>query len=173
MLNELADVTAEPVRPGLAEDIKRHIPHRLVSHRPGMDTVNVIIDLRVSKLAAAAAIIITTILFVGFLGGRNPQSDSLYQDSKLLVKYCLTGEGIAGSSLSAGIERLYEYLTYDGKDAVYYGGNMDLADTDAVVMHWKLSDGNYKVILANSQIKTVSAEELIKIQAQMLQKKAK
>ena len=33
LLNELAERTAEPVRPGLAEDIKEQIPAGLGTHR--------------------------------------------------------------------------------------------------------------------------------------------
>ena len=61
LLNELADATAEQPRPGLAEDIRRRIPQQLSPHRGRMDTINIIIDLRISRLAAAAAIIITMI----------------------------------------------------------------------------------------------------------------
>jgi hypothetical protein len=69
LLNELADATAGPVHPYLAEEIKHQIPQQLSPHKGGIDTVNIIIDLRISKLAAAAAIIITMILFANFFGG--------------------------------------------------------------------------------------------------------
>ena len=90
LLNELADATVEPVRPGLTEDIKRQIPQRLRPHRGGMDTINIIIDLRINKLAAAAAIIITVALCANFLGGQGPAGEGIYQDSKLLAKYWLS-----------------------------------------------------------------------------------
>ena len=47
-------------RPGLAREIKDRIPARLVRHR--MDTISIIVDLRISRLAAAAAI-----LFIPFV----------------------------------------------------------------------------------------------------------
>jgi len=56
---------------------------------------------------------------------------------------------------------------------VYYGDVIDPADGNAVLMQWKLSDGSYRVIFADLREETISAEELIKLQAQMLQKKAK
>ena len=172
LLNELADATAEQPRPGLAEDIKRRMPQQLSPHRGRMDTINIIIDLRISRLAAAAAIIITMILLANFLGGRDLTGSGVYQDSRLLVRYFLVGEKLGRGSLSAGRSR-YEYLVGKGKDAVYYGDVIDPADGNAVLMQWKLSDGSYRVIFADLREETISAEELIKLQAQMLQGKTK
>ena len=172
LLSELAERTAEPVRPGLAEDIKRQVPHKIVPHRGGMDTVNIIIDLRINKLAAAAVIIITMILLANFFGGQNLTGDGIYQDSKLLIKYCLGGRDAGRSSVLAGRSK-YEYLVHQGKDVVYYGDSIDPEDGDAVLVQWRLSDGRYRVILGDLRVRTVSAGELIKLQARMLQKKAK
>ena len=174
LLNELADATAaEPLRPGLAEDIKQQIPHRLTPHRGGMDTVNIMIDLRISKLAAAAVIIITMILSANFLGGRGATSNGIYQDSKLLIKYCLAGEDAGKSDVLSGMSGFYEYLVQQGRDVVYYGGGIDTKDTNAVLMQWTLPDGKYRVMFVDLRMETVTAEELIKLQARMLQKKAK
>ena len=170
LLNELAERTAEPVHPGLAEDIKRQIPHSL-QRRRGMNTINIMIDLRISKLAAAAAIIITVILCASFLGGRDSIGDGIYQDSKLLVKYCLGGESASRGDVLAGMSKFYEYLVHQGRDVVYYGDSIDPEDNNAVLMQWKLSDGKYKVIFGDLRAKIVSAEELIKLQARMLQRK--
>ena len=64
LLNKLADKTQESVHPELSEDIKHQIPHRLLTHRGGLDTIKIIIDLRINKLTAAAAIIITIIFLL-------------------------------------------------------------------------------------------------------------
>jgi hypothetical protein len=172
LLNELADATAEPVHPYLAEEIKHQIPQQLSPHRGGLDTVNIIIDLRIGKLAAAAAIIVTMILFANFFGGRNQGSDGIYQSGKLLVEYCLGGIGADRTNVLTAKSR-YEYLAQTGKDVVYYGDSVDPQDSDAVLIQWKLSDGEYKVIFGDLREETVSAEELIRLQARMLQKKAK
>lgn len=173
LLNELADGTVEPVRDGLNDDIKRQIPQSLMPHRGGWDTINIIIDLRVSRLAAAAVIIITMVLLASFFGGRDSAVGDIYQDSKLLIKRYLEGEEAAGGDSLADMARFYEYLVDGSRQVTYYGGSTDPADKDAVLIHWKLSDGSYKVIFNNLRIKIVSAEELIKLQAQMLQKKSK
>jgi len=171
LLNELADVT-EPVPPHLAEKIKHQIPQQLSPHRGGLDTVNIIIDLRISKLAAAAAIIVTMILCANFLGGRSPAGDGIYQGGKLLIKYCLGGIGADRSNVLIAKSR-YEYLAQRVKDVVYYGDSVDPQDSNVVLIQWKLSDGEYRVVFGDLREKTVSAEELIRLQAQMLQKRAR
>jgi hypothetical protein len=172
LLNELADATAEPARPYLAEDIKHQIPQQLSAHRGGLDTVNIIIDLRISKLAAAAAIVLTMVLFANFFGGRSPADGSLYRNGKLLVKYCLGGIGADRSNVLAAKAR-YEYLIQKFKDVVYYGDSVDPRDSNAVLIQWKVSEGEYRVVFGDLREETVSAEELIRLQARMLQKKAK
>ena len=168
LLNELSDATAERVRGGLAEEIKHQIPDRLVPHRGGMDTINIIIDLRISKLAAAAVIIITMILLAHLFGGRDLTSGGIYQDSKLLARYLLGGGSVGRSDELASMSKLYEH-----RDAAYYGDSIDPEDGNAVLMHWKLSDDKYRVIFGDLREMEVSAEELIKLQSRMLQKRAK
>lgn len=172
LLNGLAEKTTEPVRPGLSEEIKDRIPHRLIPHRKGMDTINIIIDLRVSKLTAAAVIIITMILCVSFLGGRDSTGGGILQESKLLAKYFLTDDSADSVGQLAGKSK-YECLVRQGKEVVYYGKSIDPEDSNAVLMQWKLSDGEYGVMFGDLRTKIVSAEELIKLQARMLQKKTK
>jgi hypothetical protein len=173
LLNELADATAEPIPSHLVEDIKHQIPQQLSPHKGGLDTVNIIIDLRISKLAAAAAIIVTMILFANVFGGRSQAGDGIYQSGKLLVEYCLRGIGADRSNVLAIAKSRYEYLAETGKDVVYYGDSVDPQDSNVVLIQWRLPDGKYKVVFGDLREETVSAEELIRLQAQMLQKKAK
>ena len=81
-LNELADATVEPVREGLAEDIKHRIPHGIRPHRKGMDTINIIIDLRIGKLAAVAVIVLTMVLCANFFGGTDAGCNNMFKDGK-------------------------------------------------------------------------------------------
>lgn len=170
LLNELADATTEPVRPHLAEDIKHQIPQQLSPHRGGLDTVNIIIDLRISKLAAAAAIILTMILFATFFGGRSQGGDGIYNSGKLLIEYCIEGIRADRSNIMAAKLR-YEHLAQQGKDIVFYGDSVDPRDSNAVLIQWKLANGKYKVVFGDLREETVSAEELIRLQGRMLQKK--
>jgi hypothetical protein len=139
-----------------------------------MDTINIIIDLRISKLAAAAVIIITMILLADFFGSRDSTGDGgLYQNSKLLITYCLSGSSPDGSGVLAGALKLYEHLVREGEEVVYYGDSIEPGDSNAVLMQWKLSGDEYRVVFGDLRAKTVSSEELIKLQQRMLQKRVK
>ncbi|MDD5326790.1 MAG: hypothetical protein PHY02_03130 [Phycisphaerae bacterium] len=168
LFDELAQATTESVPSHLVDEIKNQIPQRLTPHRGGIDTVNIIIDLRISKLAAAAAIIITMILFANFFGGRSQDGDELLQSGKLLMRYCL-GDIDAGKGNISAARTRYEYLAQKGEDVVYYGDKVNPQDSNAVLIQWKLPDGRYKVVFGDLREETVNAEELIKLQAQMLQ----
>ena len=169
LLNELTDATAEPVRPGLAEDIKHQIPHRLLPHKGGMNTINIIIDLRINKLTAAAAIIITIVFCATFLGDRDSTGGDVLHDSMLLIKYW-TGAG--ENNISDGRSR-YEHLLGRGEKVVWYGDLLKAKDSSAVLMQRTLGDGKYEIIFVDGREKQVSAEELVKLLTEMLQKKAK
>ncbi len=168
LLNELADTAPGPVRHGLAEDIKDQIPHRIITRKGGMDTINILIDLRINKLTAAAVIIITIVLCAHFLGGRDATGGGIYED----IKYLRSGIGLGRSNVSAGRSK-YESLAHQGRQVCYYGDSIDPEDNDAVLLQWKLDDGRYRVIFADLSTEAVSTEELIKLLSRMLQKKAK
>jgi hypothetical protein len=170
LLNELAQTTTAPVRAGLAEDIKEQIPYRIMPHKSGFDTINIIIDLRISKLAAAAAIIITTVLCANLLNVRTSTSNSIYQDSKMLMKYFFGAADSGTNNIPAGRVK-YEHLLKQGKKAVYYGNITDPKDSNAVLIQYKLPDGNYQVTFSDLRVKIVTAEQLIELQTHMLQKK--
>jgi len=169
LLNKLPVATTEPVRPGLAEDIKRQIPQKLSPHRGGINTINIIIDFRINKLAAAAAIIITIIFCATFLGGRDSTGGSVLQDSMLLIKYL----GAADASVISAGRSKYEHLLERGEDVVWYGDRLSPKDSNAVLMQRKLDDGMYEVMFIDGREKQVTTEELLQLLTRMLQKKAK
>ncbi len=171
-LNELSDRTREPVRPGLAGDIKSEIPHDLSGHRGGLDTIRIMIDLRVNKLVAAAVIIATILLGITFWPDGVSNSDSLYQDGKLLVKYLLKGEMATSKSMLADLPASSGFFR-DGREVVYYGGGVEKSDKDALMMHWKISEDSYRVIYGDFRTEVVTASELIRLQAKMLQRRTK
>ncbi len=166
LLNELSEQMVEPVRPGLAEDVKRQIPQQLHAHRRGMDTISIIIDLRVSRLAAAAVIIITIFFCANFFGLRSSTNGDIIET----IKYSLANENISRNKL-ANMAAISEGLLKDGKDVVYYGSSIDTKDSFALLMHWKLPNGKYRVIFSDLRIITVSPDVLIMLQAQMLKEK--
>ena len=165
LLGELAESSVEPVRAGLAEEIKQQIPHVLTPVSKGRDRVNIIIDLRINKLAAAAVIIITMILLAGVLRPGGVGEGGLYQDGKMLVKHVLGRGGVDGSQ--------YQHLAAPHKESAFYGGDIDMDDSESILMQWKLEDGRYKVIFADSRVRTVEADEMIRLLSRMLEKREK
>ncbi|MHC4124400.1 MAG: hypothetical protein ACYSSI_12565 [Planctomycetota bacterium] len=172
LLTGLTNLTEEPVSDGLAEDIKKQIPRNFASRHKGLKTVNIIIDFRINKLAAAAAIVVTLILCAGLLGTGNSGSSGLYQEGKLLIQHFLGGDNSTANNLSIGLTR-YKYLLNQGEDVVYYGEVIGPGDSNSILLHCRLSDGNYKVLFADLHEWTVDAEQLIKLQVKMLQRKNK
>jgi hypothetical protein len=166
LLKELSEQTIESPRAVFADEIKMRIPSTLRRHRAA-DGLNIVINLRVSKLAAAAAIILTVVLWANLFERPDLASGSLYNDCKLFLTYGFSG----GRNELAVAKTRYQYLLDRGKEAFFYGQSNDPKDSNAILLQWKLSDGNYRVIFANLREETVSAEELIKLQVRMLQKR--
>ena len=54
----------------------------------------------------------------------------------------------------------YMILVQDEKEPVYYGETVGPDDADAVLMRWKISDGQYRVVFGNLLTSDVSAEKL-------------
>ena len=170
-LSDLTKATEEPIRENFCEDIKNRIPHKLIPHK-GKDTINIMIDLRISKLTAAAAIIMTLILCINFLGDKDTDNLGIIQESKLLVNYFLSGGNKAlEKNEYAGMEKFYTELRKQGEDVVYYGNTIKPGDSNAILMRTKTKEGKYRIIFGDMKSKTITAEELIKLQSEMLLKK--
>jgi hypothetical protein len=58
----------------------------------------------------------------------------------------------------------YVDLVGTGKDAAYYGDEVDVRDFDRVLMRWRLDDGQYRVIYGDLRTETVSAERLAELE---------
>jgi hypothetical protein len=54
----------------------------------------------------------------------------------------------------------YAKLDKQDKDPAYYGNNVTAGDADAVLMRWKVSNNEYRVIFGNLTAKNISAEQL-------------
>jgi len=168
LLNDLADATVEPVRPGLPEDIKQQIPQQLSPHKAGTDTIHIVINLRISKLAAAAVIIITILLCAGLFGGRDWTSGGIIHG----IRDSLAWLG-AGRADAMAVRAKYEDLARQGKNVVYYGDSIDPADSKGVLLQLKLPEGEYRVVFADGSTKIVNAEELVELLSRMLLKRTK
>ena len=166
LLTELGRRLTEPVRPGLGEEIKQRIPHRLSRHKIGWDTVNIIIDLRLSKSVAAAAIIIAMILLLNLFGEGGPSVRGLVQDSVLLVKYW-------GREDVSAVRSKYEYLRHRGEDVKWYGDSIDTRNSRAPLMQRRQADGTYVITFANGGEKVVTSEELLELLARVIQDRSR
>lgn len=109
------------------------------------------------------------ILLANFFSSRDSSGGGIYQDSKMLVTYFLRGR--ADKADLSTVRSRYEHLIQKGEQAVYYGDKVNLRDSSAVLLQWKLPDGNYRVITADLQEKTVTAEQLIELLSKMLQER--
>lgn len=170
LLSELADATKLPPRRGLSDEIKGRIPANLLYHSQRKDSYNIMIDLRISKIAAAAIITITLILSAGYFGAADSAGGSIFRDSKVMLRYVLGGNKGKTALASGSMEGIYQRLVATGKDVVYYGEKPDLQDKDAIIMQWKISDNKYSVVFGDLSVKTVNAEELVRLQSKMLRK---
>jgi outer membrane lipoprotein-sorting protein len=64
-----------------------------------------------------------------------------------------------------GIGTFYMTLTQDQKDPAYYGHIVTPADADQVLMRWKVSDTEYRVIFGGLHVETVTADVLAELEA--------
>ncbi len=170
LLAALASRSAELPRPELAQEIKEQIPHHLARHRRSLDTINIIIDLRISKFAAAAVIILAMVLMANLFASKDVGSNGIIQDSRMLISYFLSDKTDTDELSPDKIK--YKSLIQQGIDVVHYGSDVK-NDTNSVIMHWRLDDGQYDVMFGNLNTKTVSAAELIKLQTNMLKNRKK
>jgi hypothetical protein len=68
------------------------------------------------------------------------------------------------STLKYGAQT-YETLKADGKDAVYNGPAVTAADTDKVLLRWRLDDNRYRVIFGDLRTEDITAARLQELEA--------
>jgi outer membrane lipoprotein-sorting protein len=59
----------------------------------------------------------------------------------------------------------YMMLAQDKKEPAYYGESVTPADADRVLMRWKVSDSEYRVIYGDLRVETITAEKLAELEA--------
>jgi hypothetical protein len=64
-----------------------------------------------------------------------------------------------------GLGRFYRWLQFDNKDPAYYGKTVTPKDADKVLMRWKVSDNEYRVIYGDLHAETVTPEKLAELEA--------
>ena len=65
-----------------------------------------------------------------------------------------------------GAVMFYAELAKQDKDPAYHGDTVTADDTDAVLMRWKISDNEYRVILGDLTTVNVTAEQLAELESQ-------
>jgi len=63
----------------------------------------------------------------------------------------------------------YNQLVQENKDPAYYGDRVTAEDADAVLMRWKVSDDEYRVIFGDLKTGNVTAEELAELEKPVLE----
>jgi hypothetical protein len=63
-----------------------------------------------------------------------------------------------------GLGRFCDMLAQDGKDTAYYGKTVTPKDADNILLRWKLSDKEYRVIYGDLHAETVSPEKLAELE---------
>jgi hypothetical protein len=63
-----------------------------------------------------------------------------------------------------GLGRFYDMLAQDGKHPKYYGKTVTPKDVDKVLMRWKVSDNEYRVIFGDLHAETVTANALAELE---------
>lgn len=168
LLQSLPKCLAESVPVDLGRKIKQQIPARLLPHRWGGETVNIIVHLRISRLTAVAAIVLTLVLCVRFFSGDDAAgSTGLNEDIKVLLNL-LPGKEGTPADVQASLLRFQEKLASKGYNVVNLAKAPHRDSPHALLMYWRLTSGEYRIIFRDLRTDTVSAEELIKLQSQMI-----
>lgn len=160
----------EKPRPGLLQEIKSDIPPQLSVHR--LDTINIIVDFRISRLAAAAAILVVVFLAGSFFGGRDAMSGGIYENGKFFLKYALGGKKAERAEILAGLAVYRDNLLAQGKEVVYYGEKAKPNDPYSILMHWRQGEDQYGVIFGDFSARTVPAKTLVRLQAHMIKEQS-
>jgi len=63
-----------------------------------------------------------------------------------------------------GLAKFYNLLQWDKKDPAYYGKTVTPKDADKVLMRWKVSDNEYRVIYGDLRVETVTPEKLAELE---------
>ena len=64
----------------------------------------------------------------------------------------------------------YVELVTENKDAAYYGDKVTAEDADSVLMRWKVSESQYRVIFGDLSALDVTAEELAELEKPLLER---
>ena len=111
---------------------------------------------------------LTLVLCARFFDANDPaQSAGLYDDFKVLLNL-LPGKEGTRADVQASLLRFQSTLASKGYDVVYLDNAFDSDYAQALLMYWKLPDGEYNVIYRDLRMVKVDDEQLIKLQSDMI-----
>jgi len=173
LLRKLGEHTNEPAGNYLANRIKNQIPENPALHKSSLHNVRIIIDLRVNKLTAAAAIIFTLAICLAIFGSRSTTGNDFIQNIRGIVLYFFQADN-KDAQLAEIVKKAgrNDSASLQIKEIVYYGDFNGSAGSDTLLMHWKLDDGKYRVVFSDFRTVLVDENELIDLQAKMLKRLA-
>ena len=89
-----------------------------------------------------------------------------------MIKYWFGGKEAQNTIFQDSSELLKRLVPENKEDVEYFGDIVKPGDSKAVLMYWKREDGRYEVIFGDFRTKTLTADELLKAQGNMLMGKA-
>jgi len=119
-------------------------------------------------------------LFANYAGSYpdNLDSDSLKKEAtKYLEESHISNEELTEDEKTTQNSELftmlmsgvfYDDLVTENKDPVYYGKTVTPKDADKVLMRWKITDNEYRVIFGDLHAETVTPEKLAELEAALL-----
>ena len=168
LLRRLPKCLAESAPVDLGRKIKQQIPQRLLAHRWGGETVNIIVHLRISRLTAVAVIVLILVLCARFYSGNDPIGSAGLNDDIRMLLNLLPGKDGTPADVHASLLRFQDKLAAKGYEVVNLADAPDRDSSQALLMYWKLPSGEYRVFFRNLRTANVSAEELIRLQSHMI-----
>ena len=114
-------------------------------------------------------------LFAELTGGRYPSSMAMMTVMKEAIKALRESLGgdLSEEPSKEELEKMismqmvctfYMQLVGEKQEPAYYGDSVTVEDVDAVLMRWKISDDEYRVIFGDLTIENVSAERLAELE---------
>jgi len=114
-------------------------------------------------------------LFAELTGGRYPSSMAMVTVMKEATKALRESLGgdLSEEPSKEDLEKMismqmvsafYMQLVGEKQEPAYYGDRVTAEDADAVLMRWKISDDEYRVIFGDLTIENVSAEKLAELE---------
>jgi hypothetical protein len=97
--------------------------------------------------------------------GETPAAMRLKEEIKGLTEDQIIGNKLVDFLMPIrGLARFYNGFQLDKKDPAYYGKTVTPKDADKVLVRWKVSDKEYRVIFGDLHTQTVTAEALANLE---------